>query len=225
MEKLRSFQIFTVITMLVGVVYAILLATIWKDVAPETVLHIWNNNGEGIVLPFEVSRWWNLLIFPAIVIVGMYIKEFHALTGSEPRGCNEKVSLKYTARMVLNLVKGISFLFAICMAAGSLVFSPLTGITTLLSFVCIGVIVYFGAYTVLGAWSTLGYLFLGFDFFEEKVTVQTHLVMGEKLIKEAGLIQAFPFLVGLSIALMVRMIFWGLASLRKIKFDVEEEKA
>lgn len=223
---MKNIKIAAVITLMVMAAYAIFLMALSHagKLPVEKTLVVLDNDWQ-IDLPFEVSYWWNLLLFSMILVLVVYWENHEEIAGKEPDTWkkNEKINSKYYVRVAVVGINVLSLTFCLWMMIVPSIIFPLfgqfNGYSGPLSGLFVGGITYLISYTAFG--SIIGATYLP-SVGELKSQNLNHTYIA--LIK-MGIIKTFPFLVGLSVGLMCMLVIEGIAKLIKgIVIAFKEEK-
>lgn len=207
-----------VITTVVTVAYALCLL-VANNLPVERVLFVYRvdlSKWLQFPLPFEVSCWWSLLLFPIAIMVIAYAASCNLIVGKEPShpGFPGDAQFKYRARLALYFVTNISnivaFIFVVvCVMLFSLSFLK-DEMGGLLSSLISGFYVWIICYVIFGSamefmkallWESCEHS-EGYTKNEETFTkkYQVSVVAFAKL----GIIKTFPLLFGLTCGYLLR---------------------
>lgn len=209
MENKEKFQIAVKVTILGMIVYVCVLLFSGIEVKPERVIDLYNSIGfrGEIQLPFEVSVWWNLLVFPLIIFISRYACGHDEIAGREPHSQSANLKLKHEAKATHWMLTLLAMVFLGFMILCAIIVSALIGVNSLLSGVLSGIYFALCVYAVLGCGVVAMMFILPIheDFQEEVTTTEKYLIYSENLLK-IGLLKTFPIMIGLTAGFCIRIV-------------------
>lgn len=224
----KGMKLSVVATVIVALVYVVYLWTLGNaGVLPvETSVNAWHVQWLMVELSFNVSTWWNLLLFPLVIALSAYCYNQEAIVGKEPRGLRNETQFKYETRLHTYIVTVVATFIALgTMVACAFIFPICSEMPGPLSSTLFGVVTWLTAYVVLGAGMEFLAVLLDEDGFffptsEQSLTkkYQNSLVAFAKI----GLIKALPFIFGLTCGYVVRSVIgsiFGFFKSIKISFS------
>lgn len=225
----NGMKLSVVVTIIVTVVYVVYLLALGNSLPVETNLDALHLKWLKVELPFLVSAWWNILLFPLVIASSAYCYNQEAIVGKEPRGLRDETQFKYEARLHVYLVTVVATLVALGTMVGCAFISPICNIPNEFpgpfSSTVFGIATWLTAYVILGAGTEfLSMLFnddaLFFPKSEQSLTkkYQNSLVAFTKL----GLIKTLPSIFGLTCGYVLRSVIgsiFGFFKSIKISFS------
>lgn len=228
-------KIATVVTIVVAVVYAVYLWVLSNliNLPVEKTLTFYSHNWLEVPLSFEVSCWWNLLIFPLIIMCMGYVYSSEVIVGKEPRGVKDGTGYKYNARLHVFIMKVLFMIATLAMMfMGAVMYpffpeGPIGPLSLLVSSIILGLIAYIGFSSAiefmysLFIWNT----FIYEDYSAgEKGLAETYQ-MNLSAFSKLGLIKTLPFLFGMTLGYICRFIFYGsLIFLKSIRISIQKQE-
>lgn len=213
----------TIVALLVTVAYVLCL--VFVEVPNEKALVLFFPFKVNVLLPFEVSPWWNLMLLPFTLILCAYGYSLDSIVGKEPRS-SEVSERKFKIRLLPYFAKYVSLLIAIgtmIMAAFCAIILGLFGLSDVelgfLSILVSSIIFGFIAYVALGILEQFCFSFFFVKQYhsekEESVT-EKYLLLFSGYAK-TGFLKSSPFLIGLTLAFILNFI---IELLKKTKIQV-----
>lgn len=207
MENKKKFQLAVKVTILSMIVYVCAILFSGIEVKPEKVIDLYSSIGiKGeIQLPFQVSVWWNLLVFALIVFIIMYVYYHEEIVGREPNSYKANLQSKHVAKEINWALTMLAMAFLgfipLCTSIGAL----FSGTNLLLSGLMGGIWWFLIIYVALGAFILILVPFLPFmeEINEDLDTTDRYLLLSDKFIK-MNLLKTLHLLIGLSAGFMIR---------------------
>lgn len=208
MENQNEFQMAVKVTILGMIVYLVSFTFFGIKIEPERVIGLNRliGVGKGIPLSFEVSHWWNLLIFPLIILFLRYAYGTQEIIGREPNSSSIGLHYKHLAKQTSFTLTRIALVFfvwtvIIVVAIGIFAFKT----NTLLEGVLGGIIWAVCVYTVLGFLVSVLLSVEPSDtsISDESSPIERYLILSKNFIK-IGLLKTFPMLIGITLGFIIQ---------------------
>lgn len=213
----QKFKTATILTIMVMAIYFVLLLVMQLNgtLPLEKDIYVMSPDN-AIELPFSVSYWYGLLLFPAVLMVLGVYTALDNYVGQEPRENNFSQGIKYQARLMSVFAPALALGFgmavgALCILSGP--FLPEAGgpVSALVNTILVTVCSYSVLGTVVMAVSLITY---DLDYYDAKdghkqkmhSITDTYLQMSAQLFKNSGFALAFPLLVGCTLGYMIRLV-------------------
>jgi hypothetical protein len=197
-----------VVIILMAAAYVTLMLTIGQ--ANETVLIVWSKSVQ-YPLPFEVSPWWNILSFPLAIFAVIYLTNSDCFIGNEYSGAKANLSHNYQARLSVHIVTAISLI----MTSGVYVLASwidflIPAADTIggpLSILIIALVCLFGCYISFGVIMPFARILFIYHPDNEKMDLSEYYVSMLAKYTKIGILKTLPFIWGLTIGFVFRMIY------------------
>lgn len=213
----QKFKTAAVLTIAAMIIYVVTLAVMqYNGTLPvETTVYVTSPN-IAIEMPFEVSYWYGLIFFPAVLMMLGVYTSLETYVGKEPRDGNFAQDIKYQARQLSVFVPALSIGIGMGTGAISVLVGPFLSdvggpISALANTIVVSLACYLffavGITAVMMVIHSLNY-YDAKDGYKPKMHSMTeaYLQFSAQLFKNSGFMLGSPLLVGCTLGYMVRLI-------------------